>query len=89
MCGRSVFHHEATFVFVVVAVVCFVVKSEPYNDAPVSSVTIGSNIRRMHVRIAVTRHLHFWRYDRGLLHAAAVTQGWNGYQNKLQHRTVA
>ena len=80
--GRSVFHHEATFV---VAVVCFVVKSEPYNDAPVYSVTIGSNIRRMHVRRAVTCHQHFW----GLLHATAVTQGWNGYQNKIQHRTVA
>ena len=87
MCGRSVFHHEATFV--VVVVVCFVVKSEPYNDAPVYSVTIGSSIRKMHIRVAVTCHLHFWWYDQGLVHATAVTRGWNGYQNKIQHRTVA
>ena len=27
--------------------------------------------------LGVTYHLHFWQNDRGLLHATAVTQGWN------------
>ena len=40
----------------------------------------------MHACLAVTCHLHFWQSDRDLLLAAAVTWGWNGYQNKSQHR---
>ena len=32
--------------------------------------------------------LHFWQNDWDLLHATAVTQGWNGYQNKSQHRKL-
>ena len=31
------------------------------------------------------RLLHYWRNDRDLLRAAAVTRGWNGYQNKMWH----
>ena len=27
-------------------------------------------------------HLHFWQHAWDLLHATAVTQGWNGYRNK-------
>ena len=42
----------------------------------------------MHARLAVTCHLHFWQNDRDLLRAAAVTQGWNGYQKKSQHRKL-
>ena len=40
------------------------------------------------MRWAVTCHLHFWQNGRGLLRATAVTQGWNGYQNKSQHRKL-
>ena len=32
--------------------------------------------------LAITCHLHFWRDDRDLLRATAVTRGWNGYRNK-------
>ena len=37
------------------------------------------------VSLAVTCHLNFWQNDQDLLRATAVTQGWNGYQNKSQH----
>ena len=33
-------------------------------------------------------HLYFWLNRQGLLHATAVTQGWNRYQNKCQRRKV-
>ena len=46
-----------------------------------------SHIRRMHLCLAVTCHLHFWQNDRDLLGATAVTPGWNGCRNKNQHRT--
>ena len=36
----------------------------------------------------VTCHLHFWRNDRDLSRATAVTRGWNGYRNKSQHRKL-
>ena len=45
-----------------------------------------SHIGRVHVYLAVTCHLNFWQNDRDLLHATAVTRGWNGYRNKSQHR---
>ena len=41
-----------------------------------------SHIRTVHACLAVTCHLHLWQNDRDLLRATAVTQGWNGYQNK-------
>ena len=49
---------------------------------------IQSHIGRVYVCLAVTCHLHFWQNDRDLLHAAAVTRGWNGYRNKSQHRKL-
>ena len=42
----------------------------------------------MYACLAVTCHLHFWQSDRGLLRPTAVTRGWNGYQNKSQHRKL-
>ena len=45
-----------------------------------------SYIRMVHVCIAVTGYLHFWQNDRDLLHATAVTRGWNEHRNKSQHR---
>ena len=44
--------------------------------------------RRVYAYLAVTCHLHFWQNDRDLLCATAVTRGWNGYQNKSQHRKL-
>ena len=38
--------------------------------------------------LAVTCHLQFWQNGRDLLRATAVTQGWNGYRNKSQHRKL-
>ena len=47
-----------------------------------------SHIRKVYECLAVTCHLHFWQNDRDLLRATAVTRGWNGYQNKSQHRKL-
>ena len=55
----------------------------PYNHAPCHF--MQSHIRKVYACLAVTCHLHFWRNDRGLLRATAVTRGWNGYRNKSQH----
>jgi len=54
-----------------------------YTIQPCSSLRhfMQSHIRRVQVCLAVTCYLHFWQNDRDLLHATAVTQGWNGYQN--------
>ena len=38
--------------------------------------------------IALTCHLHFWHNGKDLLRATAVTQGWNEYRNKSQHRKL-
>ena len=46
------------------------------------------HIRKVYVCLAVTCYLRFWQDDRGLLRATAVTQGWNGYRNKSQHRKL-
>ena len=40
------------------------------------------------VSLAVTCHLHFGQNDLDLLHATAVTGGWNRYQNKSQHKKL-
>ena len=40
------------------------------------------------VSLAVTCHLHFGQNDLDLLHATAVTGGWNRYQNKSRHRKL-
>ena len=45
-----------------------------------------SHIRKVYACLAVTCHLHFWQNDRDFLRATVVTQGWNGYRNKSQHR---
>ena len=37
----------------------------------------------MHAWLGVTRHLHFWQNDRGLLRATAVTRGWNEHQTRV------
>ena len=47
-----------------------------------------SHIHKMHACLVVTCHLHFWQNDRDLLCATAVTQGWNRYPNKSQHRKL-
>ena len=52
----------------------------PYIRAPCHF--MQSDIRKVYACLAVTCHLRFWQNDRGLLRAAAVTRGWNGYRNK-------
>ena len=37
-------------------------------------------VPKVHACLGVTCHLHFWQNDRGLLHATAVTQGWNRHR---------
>ena len=49
---------------------------------------ILSHICRVHACLGVTHCLHFWQNDRDLLHATAVTQGWNRYQTKCQHKKL-
>ena len=58
----------------------------PYNHA--SCHFMQSHIRKVHACLAVTCYLHFWQNDWDLLRATAVTWGWNGYQNKSQHRKL-
>ena len=58
----------------------------PYSHAPCHF--MQSHIHKVYVCLAVTCHLHLWQNDRDLLHATAVTQGWNRYQNKSQHRKL-
>ena len=58
----------------------------PYNHAPCHF--MQSHICKVYACLAVTCHLRFWQNDRGLLRATAVTRGWNGYQNKSQHRKL-
>ena len=41
-----------------------------------------NHILKVYVCLAVTCHLQFWQNDQNLLCATAVTQRWNGYQNK-------
>ena len=48
----------------------------------------GSHICTVHVCLAVTCHLHLRQNEQDLLCATAVTQGWNGYRNKSQHRKL-
>ena len=58
----------------------------PYNHAP--CYFMQSHIRKVYACLAVTCHLHFLQNNRDLLvlHATAVTRGWNGYWNKSQYR---
>ena len=57
-----------------------------YNHAPCHF--MQSHIRKVYACLAVTWHQYFWRNDRDLLCATAVTRGWNGYRNKSQHRKL-
>ena len=58
----------------------------PYNHAPCHF--MQSHICKVYACLSVTCHLHFWQNDRDLLHATAVTRGWNGYWNKNQYRKL-
>ena len=58
----------------------------PCNHAPCHF--MQSHICKVYACLAVTCHLRFWQNDRDLLRATAVTRGWNGYQNKSQHRKL-
>ena len=49
---------------------------------------IQSYVHRMHVCLVATCHLHIWQNDQDLFYAIAVTQGWNGYQNKSPAQKV-
>ena len=60
------------------------VLSISYNHAPCHF--MQSHICKAYACLAVTCHLHFWQNDRDLLHATAVTRGWNGYRHKSQYR---
>ena len=58
--------------------------SSVYTIQPCTSLQchfIQSNTGSVHVCLAVTCHLHFWHNDQDLLHATAVTWGWNRYSN--------
>ena len=66
------------------AAVSALVLCTPYNHAPCHF--MQSHIHKVYACLAVTCHLHFWQNDRDLLHATAVTWGWDGYRNKSQHR---
>ena len=44
-----------------------------------------SHIRKVHACLAATC---VWQNEWDLLRATAVTQGWNGYRNKSQHRKL-
>ena len=50
--------------------------------------TLSLHAHKVHACLAVTRYLHFCQTDQDLLHATAVTRGWNGYQSKSQHRKL-
>ena len=58
----------------------------PYNHAPCHF--MQSHIRTVYACLAVTCHMHFWQNHWDLLCATVVTRGWNGYQNKSQHRML-
>ena len=58
----------------------------PHNHVPCHF--MQSHIRKVYACLAATCHLHFWQNDLDLLHAAAVTRGWNRYRNKSQHREL-
>ena len=58
----------------------------PYNHTPCHF--MQNHNCKVHVCLAVTCHLHFWQNDWGHLPATVVTRGWNGYQNKSQHRKL-
>ena len=50
--------------------------------------TLSLHAQKVHACLAVTCYLHFCQNDQNLLHATAVTWGWNKYQSKSQHRKL-
>ena len=56
----------------------------PYNHAPCHF--MQNHIRKVDACLAVKCHLHFWQNDRDLLHATAVTRGWNRYRKCTPHQ---
>ena len=59
-----------------------------YTIQPCTMSLHESHICKVYACLAVTCHLRFWQNDWDLLRATVVTQGWNGYQNKSQHRKL-
>ena len=58
----------------------------PYDEWTVESVHSHFVGSRVYVFPVITCHLHFWQNDRGISQATGVTQRWNGYWTKSQHR---
>ena len=54
----------------------------PHNRAPCHF--MQSHTCKVCACLTVTYHLHFWKNNRDLLHASAVTREWDGYWNKSQ-----
>ena len=50
--------------------------------------SMQSHRRKVYECLAVTCHLHFRHDNQDLLRATTVTQGWNRYQNRSQHRML-
>ena len=67
---------------------CQRVLCTPYNHLPCHFMQSHTCIHNVHACLAVICHLHFQPNGWDLLHAIAVTQGWNGYRNKSQHRML-
>ena len=60
----------------------------PYNHAPVYNVIfLRSHICRVHVCLSVTRHLHFWKNGRDLLHSTALTRGWTDTEIRVSTKS--
>ena len=68
------------------AVISAQVLCTPYNHAPCHF--MQSHVCKVYACLAVTCHLHFWQNDWDLFHATVVTQGWNWYRSKSQHRKL-
>ena len=85
LCSHVILHEWQAFLNIhwsgVLTALTWLVPHEP-------AVFMQSHIRKVHACSAVTCHLHFWQNDWDLLRASAVTQGWNGYRNKSQHRKL-
>ena len=60
----------------------------PTQPCIISHHFMQSDIRRVHVCLAVTCHLHFWQNDWDFFCASVVTWVWHIYQNKSQHRKL-
>ena len=59
----------------------------PFSHAPLYSHSIQSHICRVHVCLSVTRHLHFWKNGRDLLHSTALTRGWTDTEIRVSTKS--